>query len=334
MKLCWPLVAVVILVLSYPAISAPVYTTLDVPFPGAVESGAAGITNSRVITGGYTLADGLVHGFVRDASGIHTSFDVPGVRTEPPFPGVNMGTVPGNINDAGAIVGYWNENGPIDGNEHSFLRDPSGVITTFDVAGSVGTQAFGINSSGDIAGYWWDGSGSIESFLRDSSGTITTFSVPGAFVTLASDIDDSGRIMGSWRTVAGPRVGFLRDPGGSYSYFDVALPGWYPWAVNNAGFVVGTWQDSPTTIHGFVRTPGGGLRTFDFPGALGTEVYGINDRGDIVGLYYDSEVIRHGFLLTGLVPEPSSLVLLGCGSVGLLGRWRSRRRLRPCGEEL
>ena len=52
------------------------------------------------------------------------------------------------------------------------------------------------------------------------------------------------------------------------------------------------------------------------PGASETDAFGINDAGQIVGFYIDSGG-DHGFLAT--VPEPSGLVLLGTGAVGLLG---------------
>ena len=51
----------------------------------------------------------------------------------------------------------------------------------------------------------------------------------------------------------------------------------------------------------------------------------INDAGQIVG-YYNSGY-DHGFLATA-VPEPSALVLLGIGAVGLLG-YGAWRRSRP-----
>ena len=56
------------------------------------------------------------------------------------------------------------------------------------------------------------------------------------------------------------------------------------------------------------------------------EATAINDSGLIVG-YGTAATGTHAFLLTP-IPEPSTLVLLGIGAIGLLGyAWRRRRKL-------
>src|SRR5580698_4527971 len=78
------------------------FTSFDVPgagtgahqgtFPFAITAG--------VITGYYSDANSLNHGFLRNSSGTLTSFDVPD--------GVN-GTFALAINPAGVVAGYYND---------------------------------------------------------------------------------------------------------------------------------------------------------------------------------------------------------------------------------
>ena len=85
------------------------------------------------------------------------------------------------------------------------------------------------------------------------------------------------------------------------------------WGINDAGQLVGNYQ--ALGPHGFLYS-GGSVTTIDVPGATYTELAGINDAGKIVGRYEDTTC-------TG-VPEPSSLLLLGCGLLGLAA-WRWKR---------
>ena len=59
-------------------LTADGYTTLDVPFPGGVNTGAYGINAAGDIVGCYTSAGGRVLTFVRDRHGEYRSFEAPG----------------------------------------------------------------------------------------------------------------------------------------------------------------------------------------------------------------------------------------------------------------
>ena len=70
---------------------------------------------------------------------------------------------------------------------HGFLLDKNGAVTTFDTpdAGNVpnsfqGTFPFGINTNGEITGYYVDATSVNHGFVRDKDGVIVEFDVPGA----------------------------------------------------------------------------------------------------------------------------------------------------------
>lgn len=115
------------------------------------------ISDQEVLTGYYTDAAGLAHGFWRDASGLH-SFDYPGAVL----------TVPMGINLSGTITGYYAGEDAV---RHGFVRDQLGNFTSFDdpnaeTTAGHGTTPTAINRSGQIAGQF-DGRYNVtHGFLR------------------------------------------------------------------------------------------------------------------------------------------------------------------------
>jgi hypothetical protein len=149
---------------------------------------ALALNDDGVVAGYYgDQATGKPRGFTRDQFGNFTNFDV--VRG-------SDGVVPVSINLSGQIAGeFWGANQVF----YGFLRDASGVITTFGVPGAVFTHVAGMNDSGEIAGVWSPPQQHALGYLRDSAGTITTFSVPRPnFANLISGINNTGKITGAW----------------------------------------------------------------------------------------------------------------------------------------
>lgn len=92
-----------------------------------------------------------------------------------PFPGAT-GTYSPAINNAGEIVGSWNDSA---GNAHGYTLI-AGQCKSFDCAGASQVQLYyGINSEGDIAGSYADASGNIHVFLRKEN-ACTALNFPGA----------------------------------------------------------------------------------------------------------------------------------------------------------
>ena len=170
------------------------------------------------------------------------------------------------------------------GNDYKILSIP----------GSTASQAFAINTSGQIVGRYYDSAGFSHGFL-DTAGTITTIDFPASSATLVYDVNDSGQMAGAYVDSANNGHGFFETGG-------VFTPINYPGAVetlaigiNKAGAIVGAWVDAGTNVHGFLFSSDV-LTSLDFPLSTSTVAQGINDSGEISGGYLDAANATHGFI--------------------------------------
>ena len=205
----------------------------------------AGINNGGQVAGGYAKA-GVLHGFVRDASGTFTTIDLPG----------HLHTGISDINDAGQMAGVFNDSGSV-ATFQSFLRSSAGVFTTINVPGSTTTSVGGLNNSGTVVGVYNNlgGTNPFHGFIRNSSGVFQTLDLAGADETAPSSINDAGWVVGSFTNASGTHA-FVRDAGGAVTAFDV--PGSvYSFAtdLDNRGDIVGQYCDTLNVCHGFLATP-------------------------------------------------------------------------------
>jgi hypothetical protein len=238
----------------------------------------------------------------------------------------------GNINDTGAVTGYFFD---ASGRIHGFLRDADGDLTVIDATpDAMDTEPAGINARGEIAGPIEGGS---RSFIRDRKGNITVFSAPGAGETFVSAINARGDIAGMFKT-GGANDGYIRDSKGHFTTF--ALPDGSDLLVSgitSRGDVVGTFDDF--TQGGkqriYLRDRNGSFTFLDIQN--GTPwVSGINDRGDIAGISVDQDSIvgfvrnRDGETTYLKVPSPEVTGINNRGDVvGLFGD--PSRGGKPCG---
>lgn len=187
------------------------------------------------------------------------------------------------VNANGYIAGFSGVNG--------FLRAPDGTAVTFDPDGAQSVQAWGLNNSNEITGYYQT---SIQhGFVRTADGTITTFDPEGSTTTYALGINDQGAVTGFWFDSGGKGHGFIRAADGSITSFDA--PGATftgSTSINSKGAVTGWWNPG---IQGFVRTAGGRFTSFDCPGASMTIGTGIDRAGAIAGYCFFNDGF-HGFL--------------------------------------
>lgn len=144
-------------------------TTFDAPGAGTGSgqgtfvSTIEGINPAGAISGIYTDANGVFHGFVRDPDGTIATFDAPGAGA-----GVGQGTECGGINSAGMSPGNYIDSSGVN---HGYVRAGDGVITTFDVPGAgtgsgQGTSAGQNNPADAITGLYLDANNVGHGFLR------------------------------------------------------------------------------------------------------------------------------------------------------------------------
>jgi probable HAF family extracellular repeat protein len=67
------------------------------------------------------------------------------------------------------------------------------AFTILDVPGAVETSARGINTAGEIVGYFRDAGGHYHGFVRAATGAFTTVDIPGAIDTVLNGINDAGQ---------------------------------------------------------------------------------------------------------------------------------------------
>lgn len=294
------------------------FTTFDPPGADITDAYYGSVTESMnqqgALTGYYVDEYTVFHGFLRDPEGHFTTFDAPGADLTH---GDGNGTFPENINQEGAIAGYYTD---VSGVAHGFLRSPRGTFTTFNAPGA-GTSSgqgtytagvIGLNQAYAITGDYFDANNVYHGWVRAADGTITVYNVTGAGTgafqgTGSSGLNALGVIMGPYTDPSGVNHGFVRAPFGAITTFDVpgagtgSGQGTIPEGINSEGAIAGQYIDSSGVNHGFLRDPFGHVKTFDAPGAgtsSGQGTIGLtnNDLGAIVGYDIDINGANHGFL--------------------------------------
>jgi hypothetical protein len=137
------------------------------------------INEKGAIAGAYSDFAGNLHGFLRDAAGTITPFDVPNSDR----------TQANSINAAGVMTGSYTTPLDFPGQIHGFVRDPEGNFTTFDPPGTISTKPVSINFDGAIAGYYNEANLLIHGFVHKRDGEIISFDPPGSTGTIVAGIN-------------------------------------------------------------------------------------------------------------------------------------------------
>ena len=213
------------------------------------------------------------------------------------------------------------------------------TLTTLpNVNGTTTSQlAFGVNDSGWTVGQYSDSNtGTSPGFVYNGTNFTSLNPVVNATNTFAQGINNHGLVAGFYST-----DGNLTSHGFFYntttSAFTLAADPSVPnfvfsqiLGINDHNIAVGYYGDTSTSQFGFIYnlltqhyTILSDPNAADIGGVSITQITGINNSGEITGFYIGADGISHGFYATP-TPEPSSLLLMGSGALGLLGLVRRK----------
>ncbi len=172
------------------------------------------------------------------------------------------------------------------------------AISTIDYPDAVFTIANGINSQGDIVGWYTDVAGKTHGFFFGRHGFVS-IDYPQATYTDTWAVNPAGDMAGSYLDSNNVQHGYLLRNG---TFTPIDVPGatfTAAFGINSEGDIVGHYGVPPTgKMSGFLLR-NGTFETYDFAppnSKFMTCGMGINPEGQIVGHYADTEGI-HGFLL-------------------------------------
>lgn len=280
-----------------------------------------GINNNDQIVGFSVDNNDTVTNWVRNTNGGFNILNVP------------MNSFANGINITPTVVGQTDNNAfSYSGGVYSQLPNFNGS-TTAEIA-------FGINDKGTIVGQFTDGvMGTSPGFVY-SGGVFTALNpIPNATVTNAQGINNNGLVAGFYSTDGVHQHGFFYDTKNN-SYQLAADPNVQDFVfsqllgINDNGIVAGYYGTTNGSQHGFLYNIATGTYTFmDDPLAANiggveiTQITGIADDGEITGFYVGADGLQQGFYATQATPEPSSLLLMGSGVLGLAGVVRRKFRV-------
>lgn len=301
------------------------FTNFDGPPDNTQGTTVNGINNLGQVVGFSTGANGAFTNFIRNTNGSFTTLNFAG----------SAEAMANGLNSSGQVVGGI-------GSTAFFLTNGGNTVTQIPsvTPSTTAEAAFGINDQGTIVGQYSDSKTGTSPGFVYSKGSFTTLNpVANDSQAFAQGINNNGLVTGFYSTDGIHDHGFLfnsvtsaytllADPTVANLLFTQFL------GINDHGEAVGYYQTNDGSQHGFLFNIATDTYTFlDDPNAATsglsiTQITGINNSGEITGFYVDANSgIQRGFV-AGVVPEPSSVVLLGMGVAIAAGCVRLRRRGR------
>lgn len=107
-----------------------------------------------------------------------------------------------------------------------------GAIAPIVVPGAKITAAFGINDTGTVVGYYFNGS--VDPGFQDKAGVFTTIAFPGASWTVAYGINSAGVVVGYYVSAAKARDWHIKKASSPQSTFSAHTIPWPPGSTTRA----------------------------------------------------------------------------------------------------
>ncbi|MEK7265727.1 MAG: hypothetical protein AAB227_06465 [Pseudomonadota bacterium] len=261
---------------------------------GSLNAGVLGINDQGEVAGSYSTDGVDLHGFVGSIDGNYQTFDVDGNPTQARSLN-NQGRIVGfytildTLNEFeraqdGTIVTIVKDGAPLEGiaqgvnaaGEFSgdYLGAPGSTPRRGGYKGKDGAfqsdvtlpfpavrvAARGINSKGDIAGWFVaDAGGNAQGFVMQKNGT-TVLNHPGAVMTFVQGINNKGELSGSWEDAGGNSHGFaLAADLVTWTSFDAPTgTQTQAWQINNLGQIaVDGFDDASSAMYIYCPRKGG-----------------------------------------------------------------------------
>ena len=216
------------------------------------------------------------------------------------------------INASGEIAGWNSFDSSPSSDPQAFLYSQGSMqnINNASLFPS-GTEAYGINSSGEVVGTGYiNASGTFHAFLY-SGGKMTDISPANTLQGTAVAINTSGEVIGSYYLNSG-KVGAFSYSGGKLTTLPVPKGASQvnAFALNDNGVIVGTiWNGPPNPAAMFSNGAWTDLGAIS--GAVTNEALAINNAGTVVGTAYFAMTQYHP-------PKPGKHVPFISTSAGLV----------------
>ena len=264
---------------------------------GATATAAMGINAHSDITGQFTDANNVIHGFLLPKHGPMVVIDHPDSTRNSALA----------INSKGLIAGNWEDAAH---QRRGFIWN-DGQFTDVEFPGSSFTSATSINRRGDVAGQYIL-AGQTHGFTFSDGvcgGVYATVDVPGATATAIFALNNDGELGGNYVVGTGPSAvthGFILsdDELTTVDWPDDTLPTSFNSVrgiARGGDIVVGSHHGPNTTAtHGYILVDDE-LTNFDYPaaGVTSTAIFGVNRRGRFVGGFNVGSVsatFQHGYV--------------------------------------